>query len=410
MGWKAPERPPWVDHLIAYGDAVGGADRIVGLDPDELVATACASVGLDDFGDAGWRAHYEACLASLERDARPHLVGRVMARTEILRTLRNRLRLTALWRREPGILEAPVREPVFIIGGARTGTSILFELMASDADTRSPAMWQMEHPVEFVEGGKQWAEVSHRVQILHHDLQPEYETMHANSGHLPNECSFMIMHEFMSDDFGSMYGATGFLAHLARADQRAAFRFHRRFLQTLQSPAGSRRWLLKCPSHQSKLHALFAVYPDARIIRTHRDPLKSFPSMIDLMATLQWMRTPRADPELIAHSIPRSYAQSFRQEIEDRASGRLPDERFVDVLFADLVRDPAGTVRGIYEGLGWEYTPEARDAIAAYARSKPRGAHGVHHYSLEGTGLDAEEQSERFAFYMEHYGIPREGA
>jgi hypothetical protein len=220
----------------------------------------------------------------------------------------------------------------------------------------------------------------------------------------------MIMHEFMSDDFGSMCGATGYLAHLARADHRAAFRYHRRFLQTLQSGGGPRRWLLKGPSHQAKLHALFAVYPDARIIRTHRDPLKSFPSMLNLMGTLVWMRSNRAALGPLAAAIPRSFAALFQQEIADRTSGALPNERFVDVHFADIVRDPVAAIGSVYERLGWELPATAREQIASYARSKPQGSRGVHRYSLEGTGLDAAEETERFRFYMEHYGIPSEGA
>jgi hypothetical protein len=409
MAWTPPERPSWVTRLNAHAEELGGADRLVSLDAEELLASARASVGLDDFGGEGWRTHYDAFLASLATESDLHLVGRILARTDLLRTLRNRLLLAELWKQQPTLLDERVTEPVFIVGGARTGTSILFELMATDPASRCPAMWEMKHPVEAVRG-EDWSEVSDEVETFHHLLQPEYETMHANSGHLPNECIFITMHEFLSDVWGSQYGVPGYQRYLGRADHRPAYRYHRRFLQTLQSRGPSRRWLLKAPSHQSQLRALFDVYPDARIIRTHRDPLKSLPSMLNLTGTLLWMRCNHVDMDFAAKVIPAASAALFQQEIDDRASGALPDEQFIDVHFSDIVRDPVATIGTLYDQLGWDYPESTRDAIATYAREKPKGARGVHHYTPESTGLDPEVESERFRFYMDHYGIPREGA
>ncbi|MET0490424.1 MAG: sulfotransferase, partial [Acidimicrobiales bacterium] len=97
MTWAPPARPVWVERLIAHGDAVGGPEHLVGLDADELVATAVDSTGLDDFGPPTWRPHYDVLLKALEQESDLHLVGRLMARTEILRSLRNRLELQDLW-------------------------------------------------------------------------------------------------------------------------------------------------------------------------------------------------------------------------------------------------------------------------------------------------------------------------
>lgn len=409
MVWTPPERPAWVERLNAHGDAVGGADRLVNLDAEELLATARASTGLDDFGGEIWRGHYEAFMTSLATEPDLHLVGRLLARTDLLGTLANRLKLARLWEQQPQILDAPVEAPVFIVGAARTGTSILFELMASDPASRAPAMWEMKHPVEAVRG-EDWSEIGDRVETFHHFLQPEYETMHANSGHLPNECIFITMHEFLSDAWGGQYGVPSYQLHLVKADHRPAYRYHRRFLQTLQSRGGSGRWVLKAPSHQATLRALFEVYPDARIVRTHRDPLASLPSTISLMGTLLWMRCNDVDMSRAAQILPAAQAALLRREIDDRTSGTLPDDRFIDVHFADLVRDPVATVGAIYERLGWGYSDATRAAIAAFARNKPRGSRGEHRYTLESTGLDAAEETERFRFYREHYGIAKEGA
>ena len=409
MSWTPPPRPRWVERLIAHGDAVGGADRLVRLDGDELRAEAVRSTGLADFGGDDWCVPFELLLGALERESELHLLGRLLARTELLRTLRNRLRLSELWRRRPEILRAPIEAPVFIVGSPRSGTSILHELLAVDPATRAPAMWEMNHPVEAATG-EDVSQIADHVVQLWHDLQPEYETMHANSGHLPNECIFITMHAFVSDHWGGNHVVPSYDAHLARSDHRPAYRYHADFLRTLQSRGGSRRWLLKAPSHLSQLAALFDVYPDARIVRTHRDPLRTLPSTLSLLGTLKWMRCRRVDLSKAAPALAAGYAFMFRREIDARASGALPDERFVDVQYEALVRDPVGTVAQVYERLGWPLPDAVQRGVADYVARKPRGSRGAHRYSLESVGLDAATERARYAFYTRHYGIPEEPA
>ncbi len=404
MPWTPPERPRWVQRMNAHGDAVGGARHLVSLDPDELVATARESTGLEDFGGDDWRAHYEVLLEAIERESQLHLAGRVLTRAEVLRTLRNRLRLADLWQREPAILEAPLAPPVFVVGSPRSGTSILHELLALDPRSRAPLMWEMSHPVESL-AGDAMRDTGDAVTTWWHDLQPEYETMHANAGDLPNECIYITLHEFLSDHWGGNHNAPSYDRYLAKTDQRPAYRYHERFLKTLERRARGDRWLLKAPSHLFQLRALFDVYPEARIIHTHRDPAETIPSVLSLMGTLQWMRCEASDPTAHARRTAQGYVHVFSREIEDRASGALPDDRFVDVRYADLVSDPAGTIERLYAALGWPLAPGFLDAVTDYVARKPRGAHGAHRYSLAEMGLDAAEMHRDFAFYRERFAL-----
>jgi len=409
MNWQPPERPRWAERLIAHGHAVGGATHLVSLDPDELIHTASQSTGLDDFGAQGWREPYTILLRALEQESNLHLVGRTIVRSEILRTLQNRLKLAALWGQRPEILEAPIERPTFIVGSPRSGTSILHELMAQDPATRAPAMWEMFHPVEAL-ADQRLAPCADDVTQFWHDLQPEYESMHANSGYLPNECIFITLHEFLSDHWGGNHVVPSYDRHLLSSDQRPAYAYHRRFLQTLMQRDENRRWLLKAPSHLFQLRALFDIYPDARIIRTHRDPTKTLASSISLMRTLKWMRCNEVDMAKAPARLAMGYATVYQQEIEQRASNALPDNQFIDVRFEDVVRNPVATLERVYEALGWPIDDRVRQRIRDYATRKPKDARGAHHYSLEGVGLDAATERERYRFYMEQYGLERETA
>ena len=404
MIWSPPKRPRWAERLIEHGEAVGGAANLVSLAPNELTEVATRSTGLTDFGGDAWREHFEIFVRALEEESDLHLPGRLMVRTEILRTLRNRLGLSELWRKRPEMLETQIEAPTFIVGSPRSGTSILHELMAQDPASRVPALWEMNHPVEALEGNNR-GESADRVTQFWHDLQPEYETMHANSGFLPNECIFITMHEFLSDHWGGNHNVPSYEKHLQASDQRPAYAFHKRFLKTLQLRETSRRWLLKAPSHLFQLLALFDIYPDARIIRTHRDPLKTLASSISLMGTLKWMRCNEVDMSKAPALLAFGYEYIYRTEIEQRIGGILPDAQFIDVRFEDVVRDPAGTVESVYRQLGWPMTDEVRRRVTNYAKNKPKGSRGSHKYSLEEVGLDAAEERKRFRFYMQRFDI-----
>jgi len=407
MSWTPPRRPRWAERLIAHGDAAGGPEHLVTLDATELRETACAQTGLSDFGEGRWRESFNLLIESLNEESKLHLVGRIIVRTELLQSLRARLQLTDLWKRDPAILEGPIEAPVFIVGSPRSGTSILHELMACDADTRVPLFWEMQFPHAAVTGGSR-AEVSDLVTQFWHDLQPEYETMHANSGYLPNECIYITNHVFLSDHWSGTHCVPSYERHLIGSDHRPAYAFHRRFLQTLQSAGGSRRWLLKAPSHLSQLRALFAVYPDARVVRTHRDPLKTLPSAINLMGTLRWMRCSEVDMSRTVKAMPAGYAMLYQMEMDWRADGTLPDAQFIDVQFDDVVRRPADTVRSVYERLGWPYSDEIGASVTQYVSEKPKGSRGVHKYSLDEVGLDGAEERRRFAAYTKHYDVREE--
>jgi hypothetical protein len=395
--------------LNAHADAVGGAEHLVSLDPDDLLASARRSTGLDDFGGETWRPHFDLLVASLRSEATLTLAGRLVARTELLRALRQRLLLTRRWSEDPSILDEPITEPVFVVGTARSGTSILHELLALDGANRVPLTWELFHPGEALgpEAGAARA-TGHAVHAFWADLQPAYEAMHHNHGDEPNECIFATMLEFLSDQWGGTYEVPTYAAHLMAADHTEAYRYHRKVLQTLQRRERGDRWVLKAPSHLGLLRTLFAVYPDARVVQIHRDPLKTVPSTISLMGTIKAMRSADVRVEFLAPLISLGYGVMLDDTMDARASGELPDGQFVDVLYGDLMQDPVGAVRRVYDRLGIAW-PERHDgAITDHLAARPKGAHGIHDYSLASMGLDEARERARFHRYQEAYGVPDE--
>jgi hypothetical protein len=407
--WSPSAAPDWVDRLNAHGAAVGGAEYLVALETDELLAAAQASTGLDDFGGETWRPHFEVLIAALRDEAHLTVAGRIVARTELLRALRQRLLLTAVWAADPTILDEQIATPVFVVGTGRSGTSILHELLSLDPGNRTPRTWELLHPGEALGAGTETVRrTGHQVHAFWADLQPAYESMHHNDGEEPNECIFATMLEFLSDQWGGTYQVPTYSAYLVATDQTDAYRYHRKVLQTLQRRARAERWVLKAPSHLGQLRALFAVYPDARVVQIHRDPLKTVPSTISLMGTIRSMRSEHVDVDALVPWIAMGYGRMLDDTIDARATGELPDEQFVDVRYADLMSDPFGSIRRVYGRLGIDCSPSLEAAVTDYLRAQPPSAHGMHRYSLADTGLDPARERDRFRRYQTHYGIADE--
>ena len=147
-------RPDWVRRLNLMAGSVGGHARdLVPLDAGNLLDTAVAALGGlpdGDLGDPRWQERFEALVAAVDA-AGMHVVGRLMTKQELLRSLRTRLLLTAAIDAAPEITGRPVTAPVIITGPARSGTSILFELLALDPELRAPTAAEALHPVALPE-------------------------------------------------------------------------------------------------------------------------------------------------------------------------------------------------------------------------------------------------------------------
>ena len=147
-------RPDWVRRINLMAGSVGGHARdLVPLDAGDLLDTAVAALGDlpdGDLGDPRWQDRFEALVAAVDAGGM-HVVGRLMTKQELLRSLRTRLLLTAAVDAAPEITARPVTAPVIITGPARSGTSILFELLALDPDLRAPTAAEALHPVTLPE-------------------------------------------------------------------------------------------------------------------------------------------------------------------------------------------------------------------------------------------------------------------
>lgn len=400
-------RPAWVRRLNAMADAVGGDARgIVPLDGPALLAEAERAIGerpSSDFGDPRWRTRFLELAAALDASTM-HVVGRLMTRQELLRALRTRLLLARELDRHPRIADERVTAPIIVTGPARSGTTILFELLALDPALRAPLACEGLHPLPRRPPGacgerQTWSECE---QELWADVQPEFAAMHELRSDLPVECVTLTLPCFSGPHWLMVAQLADFTP-----DVDVMYDFHRRLLQVMQHGEPARTWLLKTPGHLMTLEALFATYPDAWIVQTHRDPARTMPSTVSTTAMVQWMRTDHVDVPALAGAVEMAFTYGLNHSVELRAGGPFAD-RFVDVHFDRLMRDPVDTLGRGYATMGRDLHPEHAERIRAYLREKPKGKFGIHHYAPEDWGFTAESLRADLAPYITHFGVTLE--
>ncbi len=406
--WQPGPRPAWVTALNENSDP-----RWIELDADALLAEARARTGLDDFGSDAFLEPFRIFVDSLRNEAKLHTVGALLIRDDLVNSLTVRLQITDMRKRHPEITEEVIEKPLFITGLPRTGTSITHELLAADPRHRAPRHWEVRNPCPPPETATyrtdpRIARADRQIRLWC-EIVPEYDTMHELGGDIPVEDVQLMAHSFVSDEWMGRHVVPSYAAWYNACDRIPGFEFHKQMLQNLQWKCPGDRWVLKSPSHMSQLDALLAVYPDARIVFTHRDPLKVLPSVVSILYSTAYVRSDEVDADAMASWFTGETCKGLIDGMTAlRESGRLPEEQCFDLRYADLVKDPVEALAGVYEHFGIDYPKTSRKAQRDYIRDKPKGRHGTHQYDFSDTGLDLDEERSRFSDYYERYQVKNE--
>jgi len=402
---------------MRLANRVGTALRTVGvplgaLDETAVLEAAHRRTGLDDFGDDGCRDGLRRLLRAWDEEAVLTPVGRALARRQALDLLESRLRMRQEWTRHPEIGAGEVRAPIFVLGLPRTGTSILHELLAQDPENRVPMTWEVMWPwppperATFDTDPRIGRAERHFAGIER--MLPEFKRMHPTGAQFPQECVALMAHDFASLLFHTTHRIPSYQAWLDGIDWRPVYASHRRQLQYLQWRAPAVRWVLKSPGHLWTLDALLAQYPDARIVQTHRDPLRVIASLASLVSYLRGMASDHVDPLEIGADWTVRLAAGLTHTLDVRARGLLPASQVFDVQFRDFVGREVETIRRLYAHFGLTLSAEAETRMRRFLAANPKDKHGAHRYTLADAGLDPATERRRYARYREHHAVASE--
>ena len=371
----------------------------------DLIETAKRRCNLDDFGGGDFFEGISRLLDSCHRESRLNLIGKIALRTDLIRILCSRLFMHRDRQLYPDVARQEIREPLFIVGLPRSGTTLLHTLLAADPEHRAPLTWEVMTPSPPTRDNEK-RRIQRATQSCNclNWLAPTFRHVHAVGAELPQECVGLMTPTFMSDQFDTMYYVPSYRAWFFRQDLLPAYEYHRRFIQHLQFRQSARRWILKAPTHMFALPTLLSVYPDALFVQTHRAPLDAMASVSSLITILRRVFSDAVDPLVVCREAIQYWSETLDRFLHER--DRLAAYRICDVNYIEVCRDPIAAVRRIYEHFGWLLSAEAAQRMRLVLASLPQDQYGRHRYNLSQFGLDPAEGVEAFAAYCERFDLP----
>jgi hypothetical protein len=394
--------------LYRWGEAA--SRRLWSIDAGQLCRTARRNTGLEDFGDPPIEPPLSELARSLESEADLHPMGRFLMHVHLRDLLETRLRLTALWHSQSEALAAsPIERPIFITGMPRSGSTFLHELLAEDPGNRAPRVWEVMFPLPELRARQRWKDVriARAAACLwwFRRLAPKADAVYPMRARTPHECVAMHSYSFLSEEFISTCRVPSYETFLRNSDLRPAYAWERRLLQHFQLGCPARRWVLKSPDHAHSLEELFAIFPDALIVQTHRNPLEVLNSACQLAHVLHRLYgTPGIHEEILDHES-KVLAEGLRRLIRFRDAHPELEDRFVDVRYQDVVADPLAVIRRVYQQFRLPLSEVAAGRMRQLAGTRTRYPKPRTGGALRELGSHAAAELVRFEQYCARFGI-----
>ncbi|MYM64168.1 sulfotransferase [Pseudomaricurvus sp. HS19] len=373
---------------------------------DELIAKAQAATGLEKFDSDSFREGLDILLSDYNASgasANERLQG------SMVMSLANRLKTTDYLEKNPELLQRPIEKPVFVFGVPRTGTTLLSNLLATDPARRSPLTWEIDDPVPpatdatLTTDPRAVARLEMEAKML--AAMPEMGKYYRSSAIYPNEDVYIMAHDFKTLMWESRGKCANYRDWLLSTDMTSAYEYHKRYLQVLQHHTTG-TWNLKMPSHSLFLETLLKVYPDARLVLTHRDPLTATGSFCGIISQGHGSVGP-VDAEYIGQNCLYQAVEHANRVMDFR--DKFGEDRVIDVHYADLMNDPISAMRKLYAGLGDDFTAEAQQGMQDWLDDNPQNKFGKHEYKLSQYGLDESQVRDAFERYSSRYDVEPEG-
>ncbi len=376
---------------------------------DQLHAVAASEAGSDDFGPPDYLPGLRVLLQSMDYDPHFSEAGRRAAWGMLVEVLRGRAHAISSMKDNPAFDSAPILSPVVITGVPRTGTTALHRLMAVDPRFQGLQTWLLDSPMPRppIETWGDYPQFRKSVANLeaHYAAAPDARAAHHRAAEEVHECCMLLRQSFVSNLWSCGWSSATYDAWWRSHSEAAAYQHYRRCVQLIGSNEPDKRWLLKNPGHIDNLDLLFAVFPDARVIQTHRDPAKALPSLVALLIQMHpIMEEGRADQRaeiMLAREVAKwSNAVQRCDKVREAHPGRV-----LDVVHRDFHRDPMDELDRIYSFIGMDIGDELRSSFARRIEEKPELQHGVHRYDIADYGMTEEQAREPFGDYIERFDL-----
>lgn len=384
------------------------------FDQASLLAEAQAKTGFKNFGEDAFLEPLGVLLKSLSEEADLNDLGRTIMRSRVLESLETRLKTEDWITRHPEILEEVIGPPIVVVGLMRTGTTMLQRILSSDPRHYGPMWWEVRFPAP--DPGTDFSQLDPRVPRAEAEVaaileaDPGQAAIHPWDAQAPDEEIMLLEHSFLSHVPESFAEMPTYFNWINEQDWTPSYTYLRKFLQFLQWQKRQRgeikeRWILKTPGHLGYIDTLFSVFPGARVVQTHRDPIETVPSAASMSHSIRALYSDGARSSDTGRQWQKRLSWGTERCMASRA--KLPKDTFADIWFKDALTNPLAEIERVYEIFGIEMIPEARAAMEQWLVDNRRDKRPAHRYTLEDFGLTEASIREDFAAYRTKFIDPR---
>lgn len=373
---------------------------IAQMDEAIFYQRAVESTGFDDFGDDHYREGFKQVLESAKKDVHFSFLGQFIFTTMMSMNLATRLQLVEKIKRTPQVFQRPIQAPIFIIGMPRSGSTRLHRMMDLDPMLKGPQLWELIRPILLDPPDRRYQTAKREISMSM-VIYRGRDHIHYSRAHTPEECVMLLGYTFFSQSFWTQAPVYGYIDWYMQQDRTVPYQEYKMFLQVLQDAYPDQHLLLKAPAHMGSLDQILKLFPDARIIQTHRNPVPVVNSINSLNLSTHIRATQPYDALKTAEHTTELWLAETQRNL---AARRENPGKVYDVYFRDFVADPIETIRGIYTHyhLAW---PQGFDQqLEQYIRDNPRNKFGEHTYASSDFGTTDEAIFNKFAAYCESFG------
>ncbi|MCP4466075.1 MAG: sulfotransferase [Halieaceae bacterium] len=368
---------------------------------EELIREAQQQTGFDEFGEPSIREGLEVLLETYDRNILDP-DGRKRCRERVVMQLATRLKCENAFRTITEIDKQEIVAPIFVTGLPRSGTSALLNLLVAAPENRGVLQWECQFPDPWPETkpGEEDFRYPYLVKALDDNRDSDFSKIHYVDADTPEECVLLHAYAFNGVQLGFEIMLEPYRSWLLAQDLVPLYQYQKRQMQMLNWRNPGKQWMLKAPAHMWAVDAILDVFPDARFIWCHREPVAVTASINSMNRAVMGMYAgnhDHMDKSAIGHAVMEWYAMSLEKGLSEREQ-RDPS-LFIDTSQSEFVSQPMAVVEKVYSGFGMELTDAARAAMHAHIDNNPKGKHGKHEYDVAEYGLTREIIEERFAFY-----------
>jgi hypothetical protein len=318
----------------------------------------------------------------------------------------------------PGLHRVRVKTPVFVLGHARSGTTLVHRLMSRDGERFSSfKLYECYFPSLLQKKAIRWGarcdarflggRLAKRVAAWEERRYAKIRDVHAMSLSTPEEDDIVF---YASCASGMWITELPYLGEIDFywIDQRAERRRKRmmRFYadcvrRQLYLNGADKIHLSKNPVFAGRVETLIEAFPDARIVVPMRNPYETIPSLLKLMK-VSWglMHWPEERMQRSLRILAEQSFHTYRYPLEVVA--RHPETGSTVIDYRELVAEPRRTIERAYEELGFPVSPQFRDVLLDEEKRAKRHETG-HRYSLAEFGLAGDAIRAELADLFEQF-------